>query len=221
LHARGIDPVQAREHVEQAIGGVHRRSAPFAPHDVCRLLDAGLLQRDQAERRLVVDQEDGDQLASGVFGVELDHGAEIAEADIVGAARNLGDGVGAAATGIEGREADLLCAVVAALAAEHEWRLLTLQQEVQDEPDVGGLRPRGCDAGQGCQQQDAGCDDRVAYAHGCSSSSSVIDRSLEPGIFGSFTRRDASGDQEGRNRWPPLVCRAAPGLSSPAAVERD
>src|SRR6478609_8312223 len=46
-------------------------------------------------------------------------------------------------------------------------------------------------------------------------------RLLEPGIFGSFTRRDASGDQEGRNRWPPLVCRAAPGLSSPAAVERD
>jgi hypothetical protein len=44
---------------------------------------------------------------------------------------------------------------------------------------------------------------------------------IEPGIFGSFTRRDASGDQEGRNRWPPLVCRAAPGLSSPAAVERD
>jgi hypothetical protein len=89
----------------------------------------------------------------------------------------LGDGVGAAATWIEGREVDLLCAVVAALAAEHEWRLLTLQQEVQDEPDVGGLCARGCDAGQGRQQQDAGCDDRVAYAHGCSSCSSVIDRS--------------------------------------------
>ena len=181
LHARGIDPVDAREHVEQAIGGVHRRSAPFAPHEVCRLLDAGLLQRDQAERRLVVDQEYGDQLASRVLGVELDHGAEIAEADIVGAARNLGDGVGAAATGIEGREVDLLCAVIAALAAEHEGRLLTLQQEVQDEPDVGGLRARGCDAGQGRQQQDAGCDDRVAYAHGCSSCS-VGHRSLEPGI---------------------------------------
>jgi hypothetical protein len=49
---------------------------------------------------------------------------------------------------------------------------------------------------------------------------SSIDR-LSRVFFGSFTRRGASGDQEGRDRWPPLVCRAALGLSSPAAVERD
>ena len=152
LHARGIDPVHAREDVEQAIGGVNRRGAAFAAHEVRGLLDPGLLERDQAQRRLVVDQEDGDQLASRVLCVELDHGAEIAETDIVRAARHLGDRVRSAAAGIEGREVDLLRGVVTALAAEHERRLLPLQQEVQDEADIGGLGRRGRDRAQRCQQ---------------------------------------------------------------------
>src|SRR5262245_41940995 len=42
--------------------------------------------------------------------------------------------------GIEGREVDLLCGVVAPLAAEHEGRLLTLQQKVEHETNIGGLR---------------------------------------------------------------------------------
>src|SRR5262245_65609795 len=95
----------------------------------------------------------------------------IAEPDVMGTAGHLGDRVRATTAGVEGREMDLLCGVVAPLAAEHEGRLLTLQQKVEHETNIGSLcAGRRID---GCRQQHDGCDDDSAYRHGCSTALSA------------------------------------------------
>src|SRR4029453_19005003 len=91
LHAARIDSVHAREHIEQTVGCVDRRCAALAPHEVGRLFNPRLLERDQAEWCLVVYQENGEQLLAWIPGIELDQGAEIAEPDVMGAAGHLGD----------------------------------------------------------------------------------------------------------------------------------
>src|SRR5512144_2522389 len=60
LHARRIDPIDPREDVEQAVGGIDRRCTALASHEVRGLRDSGLLERYQAERRLLIDQENSD-----------------------------------------------------------------------------------------------------------------------------------------------------------------
>src|SRR4029450_1429813 len=91
-----IDP---REDVEQAVGGIDARCAAFSSHEICGFRDPRLLEGYQAERRLIIDQENGDQFPSRISGVELDQGTQVAEADVVGAARDLSDGAQRARAG--------------------------------------------------------------------------------------------------------------------------
>ena len=168
LHARGIDAVHASEHIEQPVGGVNGRCATLASHQIARLLDACLLERNETKRRLVIDQQYRDQLAAGISRVELHHGGKIAEADVVRTARDLGDRIGATTPGIECGQVYVLSGVIAALAAEHERGLLALQQEVEHEADVGGLRARR-DGGDECGQQQDGRRGHGACAHRISS----------------------------------------------------
>ena len=81
-------------------------------------------------------------LARGLPAVELDHGADVGKGHVIGAARDLGDGIGRAIAAVD-LHVDAGARKVAAFGRQHEGRLLALDGEIERELDGRRLRVAG------------------------------------------------------------------------------
>ncbi len=129
-----VDLVDVREQRKKLPACIADRSCNRFSIEVLRRLDrAGRLGLDR-ERGLVVHHHHRKQLMIGIGAIETNHRVEVCQTDVVGAARDLGNGIAGTEAAVDG-DVELVFLECAVIGRNRERRLLSLKCPVENEPD--------------------------------------------------------------------------------------
>ena len=130
-----IDLVDVCEQREKLPARIADRGCNRFSIEVLRRLDrAGRLGLDR-ERGFVVHHHHSKQLMIRIGAVEANDRVEVRQTDVVGAARDLGDGIAGAEAAVDG-DVELVLLECAVFGRNREGRLLSLKRPVENEPDL-------------------------------------------------------------------------------------
>ena len=158
-HLAGVDGVLLDERLPLGVGTVGSRRAEDASFKVARRLDAGPGQRDDRERRRVVDHENPLDRHVRILVTELDQRVDVGETELVHAAGDARDRLQRTLAGVDG-DVQPLVGEVALVEGQQVGGARTFELPVERELDgelIGahGNRSQRCADGGGQHQRRA------------------------------------------------------------------